>query len=93
MMLMRNIFIREDIELVHGHQGTSTIVMMVNFLTTLMKIPYIHTEHSLYDFGSKNSIELNNLYKNVLKWNISKVICVSNTVRENYILRTNIGVE
>jgi phosphatidylinositol glycan class A protein len=93
ILLIRNILIREEIDLVHGHQGTSTLGMVGLWTANSMNIPYIMTEHSLFDFDDKAAIHLNNLYEIYSSICISKIICVSNTVRENFILRTNVGIE
>lgn len=88
LLLIRNILIRENIELVHGHQGTSTLGILGIFAATNINIPYVLTDHSLFDFKAISDIHINNLYQFFCKVFISKIICVSNAVRENFILRS-----
>lgn len=85
--LIRDIMIREKVQVMHGHQSTSLLAIIAAFIATCMEIPYVLTQHSLHEFGDLASIELNNLYAFMSKYNVARTICVSNTVRENVILR------
>lgn len=57
-----------------------------------MNLPFVLTEHSLFDMHSITSTLINSLYKGLYQGMLEKSICVSNTVRENVILRTNVSV-
>ena len=91
-VLLRNILYRENIDIMHGHQTTSTLNISSMIVTKMLKIPYVFTQHSLYDFNHFGTIELNKLYSWLCRNILTKVICVSNTVRENFILQTDADV-
>lgn len=61
-LLVRNIMIREQIQIVHGHQNTSTFNISNQFTIRAMGLPYIQTEHSLFDLHSLTSTLVNSLY-------------------------------
>lgn len=86
---IRSILLREKIQLVHGHQDSSLMVIISVPIAKSLDIPFILTQHSLHNFGDLGSIELNNMYKVFVRFFISHVIGVSNTVRENYYLRVD----
>lgn len=90
--LMRDIFIREKIEIVHGHQTTSNICHEGMFHGGLMGLRTCFTDHSLFGFADAPSIHINK----VLQWSlccVDECICVSNTSRENTVLRAEIPPE
>lgn len=89
-LLVRDICLREGIELLHAHQNTSLLGIITSFTAKSFEIPYVYTQHSLHDFEDIACIELNNLYARIAKYLLAHVICVSNTVKENFLLRTGI---
>ncbi|KAJ1678395.1 Phosphatidylinositol N-acetylglucosaminyltransferase GPI3 subunit, partial [Spiromyces aspiralis] len=76
--ILRQIFIRERIDIVHGHQGI--------LHARTMGIKAVFTDHSLFGFADASSILTNKLLKFVLS-DVSHVICVSHTSKENTVLR------
>jgi len=52
-ILIKNIILREQLQILHGQSGTSPLSMMGAFAAFLLKIPYYLTEHSLTDFGDQ----------------------------------------
>ena len=84
-LILRNILLREKIQVIHGHQRSSLLVIIMIVLSRIMEIPCVITQHSLFDFNDLGSIELNRVYRLFNKM-ISHTICVSNTVRENVTL-------
>ena len=88
-LLIRNILLREKIQIMHGHQETSLLVIISIFIAKSLDLPFVLTQHSLHNFGDLGSIELNNMYRVLLKYIVSHSIGVSNTVRENFILRNS----
>lgn len=88
-ILIRNILYREKIDIMHGHQTASMLSITSMMVTKMLKIPYVFTQHSLYDFDKLGAIELSKVYQWMCRSILSKVICVSNTVRENFLLQTN----
>jgi phosphatidylinositol glycan class A protein len=91
--LIRDILKREDIQICHMHQSTSLLAIISTFVAKAMDLPLVFTQHSLHDFEDLASVELNNLYQYMAKYNIARTICVSNTVKENIILRLKVPAE
>ena len=90
--LMRNIFIREQVDVVHGHQTTSNFCHEAIFHATTMGIPTVFTDHSLFGFADGSSIHINKVMQWTLAY-VGHVICVSHTCRENTVLRARIRPE
>lgn len=82
----RNIFIRERINHVHGHQAFSNLCHEGFLHARAMGIPCTFTDHSLFGFADLSSILMNKLLKFTLS-DIDNVICVSHTSKENTVLR------
>lgn len=90
-VLLWNIFNREKIDIMHCHASSSVLAISFFLVAKIMKIPVILTEHSLYDLNIIKHIFLNHIYQVFVDFFINRVICVSNTVRENFIMRTYIN--
>eukprot|EP00041_Stephanoeca_diplocostata_P011294 m.183760 g.183760 ORF g.183760 m.183760 type:complete len:465 (+) comp18487_c0_seq4:111-1505(+) len=84
--LLRSIFLREGIEVVHGHQQASSLSMEALALASTLGLPTVYTDHSLFGFDNIGVIVSNKLLKFSIS-TISQVICVSNTSRENLVIR------
>lgn len=89
--LFRHIFIREGVEIVHGHQTTSTLAHECIMHARTMGIKAVFTDHSLFGFSDGGAIHLNKLMKCSLS-DINHVICVSHCSRENLVLRACLDV-
>ncbi|ESL05296.1 N-acetylglucosaminyl-phosphatidylinositol biosynthetic protein [Trypanosoma rangeli SC58] len=90
--LLRSVFIRERITVVHGHQTTSNLCHEALFHAGTLGLKTCFTDHSLFGFADAASIHINK----VLEWslrNVDQVICVSNTSKENTVLRARIEPE
>lgn len=90
--ILRTILIRERITVVHGHQTTSNLCHESMFHAGTMGIKTCFTDHSLFGFADAASIHINK----ILEWSlrtVDQVICVSNTSRENTVLRAKIAPE
>lgn len=87
--LFRNILIRERITIIHGHQSTSVLTNECIMYGRTMGYKCCYTDHSLFGFADIASINLNKLLMMTLS-DIDHVICVSNTCRENLVLRASI---
>ena len=87
--LYRNIFLREKIDIVHGHQSSSTMAHESCYAAMLMGIKTVITDHSLFGFDGLLEIHFNKglQFSNML---IDHFISVSNTGKQNYILRTEL---
>ncbi|CBH09324.1 N-acetylglucosaminyl-phosphatidylinositol biosynthetic protein, putative [Trypanosoma brucei gambiense DAL972] len=86
---MRSIFIRERITVVHGHQNTSNLCHEALFHAGTLGLKTCFTDHSLFGFADVSSIHINKVCEWSLR-NVDQVICVSNTSRENTVLRAKI---
>ncbi len=87
--LMRDIFVREKVDIVHGHQTTSNLCHEAMFHGGMMGLRTCFTDHSLFGFSDAPSIHINK----ILQWSlccVDECICVSNTSRENTVLRAEI---
>ncbi|KAJ3085739.1 Phosphatidylinositol N-acetylglucosaminyltransferase gpi3 subunit [Quaeritorhiza haematococci] len=84
--LFRGIVVREGIHVVHGHQTCSSMCLEAIIHAKTMGLKAIFTDHSLLSFGDPGSIYMNKLLKFSLS-DIDHVICVSNTSKENTVLR------
>lgn len=90
--LIRNILIRESVDIVHGHQATSNLTHMAMFHARSMSMTTVYTDHSLFGFGDAACIHINKVLKCMLS-DVPHAICVSNTNKENLILRAAIRPE
>lgn len=57
--LMRSIWIREQIDVVHAHQATSTLANESIVYAAAMGLASVYTDHSLFGFDDVASIILN----------------------------------
>jgi phosphatidylinositol N-acetylglucosaminyltransferase subunit A len=90
--LVRDIMIREGVTLCHGHQATSNFTHIAMTYARIMGITTVYTDHSLFGFGDAACIHINKVLKCMLS-DVPHAICVSNTNKENLILRAAIMPE
>lgn len=84
--VLRNILIRENIEIIHGHASMSSLANEAIIHGKIMGLKTVLTEHSLFGFGDVGSIWGNKTLKFTLNF-LDRSICVSNTCKENVVLR------
>ncbi|KAI6245537.1 Phosphatidylinositol N-acetylglucosaminyltransferase gpi3 subunit [Erysiphe necator] len=87
--IFRNIVIREQIEIVHGHASLSSLCHEAILHARTMGLRAVFTDHSLFGFADAASILTNKLIKFTLS-DIDHVICVSHTCKENTVLRASL---
>ena len=87
--IFRNIIIREQIEIVHGHGSLSSFCQEAILHARTMGLRSVFTDHSLFGFADAASILTNKLLKFTLS-DIDHVICVSHTCKENTVLRASL---
>ncbi|KAL3424155.1 hypothetical protein PVAG01_03436 [Phlyctema vagabunda] len=87
--VFRNIVIREEIEIVHGHGSLSSLTHEAILHARTMGLRTVFTDHSLFGFADAGSILTNKLLKFTLS-DVDHVICVSNTCKENTVLRASL---
>ena len=90
--LLRNIFIREQIEIVHAHGAFSVIGNQALFHAIFINpnLKTVFTDHSLFGFADTSAIITNKVLQIAL-WNVDSAICVSHTGKENTVLRGKVG--
>ena len=88
--IFRDIIVRECIDIVHCHQAFSTLAHESLMHAGIMGKHTVFTDHSLFGFADASSILMNKLLKFSLS-NISHVICVSHTSKENTVLRARLN--
>ncbi|KAJ2819921.1 Phosphatidylinositol N-acetylglucosaminyltransferase GPI3 subunit, partial [Coemansia sp. 'formosensis'] len=84
--IFRQIFIREQIDIVHGHQAFSTFCHEAILHARSLGLKTVFTDHSLLGFADASGILLNKLLKFTLS-DVNHAICVSHTSKENTVLR------
>jgi len=87
---LRQIFIREQIEIVHGHASLSNLCHEGLLHARTMGLVTVFTDHSLFGFSDAASIMANKLLKFSLS-DVGHVICVSHTCKENTTLRASLN--
>ncbi|KAL8645077.1 MAG: hypothetical protein Q9226_007463 [Calogaya cf. arnoldii] len=87
--IFRNIVLREEIEIVHGHASLSSFCHEAILHARTMGLRTVFTDHSLFGFADAASILTNKLLKFTLS-DVDHVICVSHTCKENTVLRASL---
>jgi phosphatidylinositol glycan class A protein len=88
--IYRQIWIREQIDIVHGHQCTGGMGMEALTHARVMGLRTVFTDHSLFGFGDAAGIHINKLMTYVLS-DVDQMICVSHTSRDNLVLRAGVN--
>lgn len=84
--LVRDILLREKIDIVHGHSAFSTIAHEAMMHGKTLGLHTVFTDHSLFGFADASAIVTNKLLQITLSL-CDRVICVSHTGKENTALR------
>jgi phosphatidylinositol glycan class A protein len=87
--LIRQILIREHVDIVHGHQSVSVLQHCVMMAAKSYGLKTVFTEHSLFGYNDFTGIHLNK----VIKWSfrdLDAAICVSHACKENFVLRAKV---
>ena len=90
MSVLRQIFIREQIQICHGHFTTSITMAMCMTIAKAMSIKTIVTEHTHFVYNDIGCINLNKMCKWYLK-DIDAAIAVSHACKDNITLRAKIN--
>ena len=83
---MRQVFIRERIQIVHTHQATSSLGHEALLCAKAMGLKTVYTDHSLFGFADAACIHINKVLKMILTY-LDAAISVSYTNKENLTLR------
>jgi len=89
---LRHILTTEEVDLVHGHSAFSSLAHEALMVGTLLNLPTVFTDHSLFGFSDASAIVTNTFLKFSLA-NTSHTICVSHTGKENTVLRGSVMPE
>jgi len=89
---LRHILVNEHVGLVHGHSAFSSLAHEALMIATLLDIPTVFTDHSLFGFSDASAVITNTFLKFSLA-NTSHTICVSHTGKENTVLRGSVKPE
>lgn len=92
-ILIRNILKQEQIQVVHGHQQTSTMGINIMNIAYAMDLPFVLSQHSLHDTDGFTDNLISSVYCSFNRLMVDKIICVSNIVQENLVIRTGVEVE
>ena len=87
--LIRYIFIREEIQIVHGHSAFSALAHEGMLIGRLMGLKTTFTDHLLFGFADASAI-LTNKFLEISLSDCNHCICVSHTGKENTVLRANV---
>ncbi|CAM9630465.1 unnamed protein product [Heterosigma akashiwo] len=96
--LFRHLLIREEINIVHGHQARTHSNFFLHLdnshecilFAKTMGLKVVYTDHSLFGFADAASIPLNTLMKFTMS-EVDHAIAVSNVCKENLVLRANMN--
>ncbi|KAE9551823.1 hypothetical protein FO519_004955 [Halicephalobus sp. NKZ332] len=86
----RKIFLREGVQIVHGHSAFSAMAHEAMFHAWCLGIHTVFTDHSLFGFADASAILTSKLLLQYSLINIDRFICVSYTSKENTVLRANL---
>ncbi|XP_078513829.1 phosphatidylinositol N-acetylglucosaminyltransferase subunit A [Lissotriton helveticus] len=90
--LLRYIFVRERVEIVHSHSSFSAMAHDALFHSKTMGLRTVFTDHSLFGFADVSSVLTNKLLT-VSLCDTSHIVCVSYTSKENTVLRAALNPE
>ncbi|XP_004000345.1 phosphatidylinositol N-acetylglucosaminyltransferase subunit A isoform X1 [Felis catus] len=84
--LLRYIFVRERVTIIHSHSSFSAMAHDALFHAKTMGLQTVFTDHSLFGFADVSSVLTNKLLT-VSLCDTNHIICVSYTSKENTVLR------
>ncbi|KAL7671953.1 hypothetical protein ACOME3_006854 [Neoechinorhynchus agilis] len=88
--LIRSIIRRENISIVHGHCTFASLAHEAMIHATILGIPTVFTDHSLFGFADLSSVIVRQVITLSLRCGARRNICVSYTSKENLVLRAGL---
>ena len=85
--VMREIVIKDEIDIVHLHQGTSVTSLECLLHARTLGLRTVYTDHSLFGFGDLAEVNINKVLRSVFA-DLDQSISVSNIARDNLVLRS-----
>lgn len=76
--ILRNIMLRERVEVIHGHSAFSALAHEAMTVGRLLGLRVVFTDHSLFGFADLSAVLTNKLLQITLS-NSNHCICVSHT--------------
>ena len=92
-LYIRTILNREAINLVHTHQSTSVLANECCFYASILDIPVVHTDHSLFALGDLAGLHLSAAQSLVVDKAVQKNVVVSAVTGANVAARLGLGLE
>ncbi|XP_028291955.1 phosphatidylinositol N-acetylglucosaminyltransferase subunit A isoform X2 [Gouania willdenowi] len=90
--LMRCVFVRERVTVVHAHSSFSAMAHDALFHAKTLGLNTVFTDHSLFGFADVSSVLTNKLLT-VSLCDTNHIVCVSYTSKENTVLRAALNPE
>lgn len=90
--LLRCVFVRENITIVHSHSSFSAMAHDALFHAKTMGLNTVFTDHSLFGFADVSSVLTNKLLT-ISLCDTNHIVCVSYTSKENTVLRAALNPE
>lgn len=87
--LIRFIFIRERITIVHGHSAFSALAHEAMIIGRLLGLKTVFTDHSLFGFADTSAV-ITNKFLEISLADCNHCICVSHIGKENTVLRAHV---
>ncbi|XP_047736857.1 phosphatidylinositol N-acetylglucosaminyltransferase subunit A isoform X2 [Hyalella azteca] len=87
--LLRDVLLREGVDVVHGHSAFSTMAHEAMSVASALGIKTVFTDHSLFGFADVSAIVTNNFLTMSLAC-VDRCICVSYVGKENTVLRASV---
>ncbi|XP_018332775.1 phosphatidylinositol N-acetylglucosaminyltransferase subunit A isoform X2 [Agrilus planipennis] len=84
--IIRYIFVREQIQIVHGHSAFSALAHEAMLIGNLLGLKTIFTDHSLFGFADASAV-ITNKFLQITLAGCDHCICVSHIGKENTVLR------
>uniref|UniRef100_A0A8C6U7F6 Phosphatidylinositol N-acetylglucosaminyltransferase subunit A n=1 Tax=Neogobius melanostomus TaxID=47308 RepID=A0A8C6U7F6_9GOBI len=92
MPLLRCVFVRERITIVHSHSSFSAMGHDALFHAKTLGLNTVFTDHSLFGFADVSSVLTNKLLT-ISLCDTNHIVCVSYTSKENTVLRAALNPE
>lgn len=92
MPLIRWILVREQIDIVHSHQATSTMSNESIIYAGMLGLRTVYTDHSLFEFDDVPDVILNRVSQTTLS-RADALIAVSHACCSNLVLRSHLDLE
>ena len=87
LKFLREVCIRESVDIVHCHQSTSVTALECLMHARTLGLNTVYTDHSLFGFGDLAEVNINKVMRSIYT-DLDQSISVSNIARDNFIIRS-----